>query len=146
MCFRSVSSGGLCEALAGDVLAVAAPGRSQLVAVGGLDVLQRTAVVRQCGSDGTLPGGLGSLDGLPVCDERRVWVLLGCAHGDHFFPRGRVTGQGYGLGLAFSALSRMTLLFPRASALIPAAADQLTSLRSRLLAEMRLGNDDIEQI
>lgn len=44
--------------------------------VGGLYVLQYAAVVSKCGSDGTLPGGLGNFDSFPVCDERRVRALL----------------------------------------------------------------------
>ncbi len=91
----------LCDSLGGGLavnpLAVAAPGGSDVAAVGGLDVLQCAAVVGQCVSDGTLPGGLGNLDGPAVCDERRVQVLLGCAHGDHFF-RGSDGGTGTGPG------------------------------------------------
>ena len=108
MVLVAVLGDGLGGALAGSPLAVAAPGGSQLAAVGGLDVLQGAAVVRQCGSDGTLPGGLGNLDGLPVCDERRVRALLGCAHDDHF-SRGVGRRHRDGFGLALQALSSMTL-------------------------------------
>ena len=93
----------------GHPLAVAPPGRSHGVAVGGLDILQYPAVAGQRGSDGLLPGGLGNLDGLPVCGERRVRVLPGAPMTIISSP-GPGGGTGTGSGLPLSALPGITVL------------------------------------